>query len=495
MISDVPNAGGAVPLAPTKIIAVHLNYRSRAEQRGRLPTEPSYFLKPPSTMASSGQPVVRPAGCRLLAFEGEIALIIGKRTHRVRPDEGWEAVEFLTAANDFGIYDFRHADGGSNLRSKGIDGYTPMGPSLIDARKVDPSKLWLRTWVDERLVQEACTGEELLFDFGRLVADLSRLMTLEPGDVILTGTPAGSSVVEPGSVVEVEVTDGQSTSGRLRTPIVEDDLPLERYGTMPFVDPKLEALAAGHRPPELSLSVDTRAALESVSTATLASQLIRRGLNGCVLDGLSCTHAGVKVVGVAKTLEYLPLREDVFSERGGGFNAQKRAVEEIGAGEVLVIGARGDHTAGTVGDILALRAQRRGAAGIVTDGAIRDGTGLSSLAIPTFFAAVHPAVLGRRHVPWAVDVAIACAGALVRPGDVIVGDNDGVVVIPPELAAELAGAAVEQELEERFVVERVTDGAGIEGLYPIGPRWRAAYEQWRGKQSSPGRQTGKGRQP
>jgi regulator of RNase E activity RraA len=329
-------------------------------------------------------------------------------------------------------------------------------------------------------VQEACTGDELLFEFGQLVADLSRLMTLEPGDVILTGTPAGSSVAAPGSMVEVEVTDGRSTSGRLRSPIVADDDPLAPYGAMPFADAKLEELATGREsPPGPSLSAGTRGALESVSTATLASQLFKRRLDGCMLDGLRCTHGGAKVVGTAKTLEYLPLREDLFDERGRGMNAQKRAVEQISAGEVLVIGARGDHSAGTVGDILAMRAERRGAAGIVTDGAIRDSATLATLAIPTFYASTHSAVLGRRHVPWAVDVAVACAGALVQPGDVIVGDGDGVVVIPPSIAPELAAAALEQELEERFIAERVAGGAGIEGLYPIGPSWRPAYDDWR----------------
>jgi regulator of RNase E activity RraA len=386
----------------------------------------------------------------------------------------------------FGIYDFRHVDLGPNLRAKGVDGYTPIGPTLIDARRIDPGELWLRTWVDGGLVQEARTGDELLFGFGQLVADLSRLMTLEPGYVILTGTPPGSSVVRPGSVVEG--TDGRSSPGRLSSPVVADDHPLEAYGAMPYVDAKLEQLANGQTASTAFLSPETRSDLEAVSTATLASQLSKRGLHGCVLDGLCCSHLGAKVVGTAKTLEYLPLREDEFAERGRGFNSQKRAVEEIGAGEVLVIGARADPHAGTIGDILALRVERRGAAGIVTDGAVRDRTSLSALKIPTFYAATNPAVLGRRHVPWDVDVAVACAGALVQPGDVIVGDSDGVVVVPPSIAAELAAAAVEQELEERFVAERVAEGAGVEGLFPIGPRWRAQYEEWRRAQSSPNRQ-------
>ena len=209
-------------IAPGKIIAVHLNYPSRAAQRGRTPAQPSYFLKPSSSLAASGDTLERPAGTELLAFEGEIALVIGEPARRVSPDDGWKHVASVTAANDFGLYDLRAADKGSNVRSKGGDGFTPLGPHLIDAASVDPAALRVRTWVNGELVQED-TSDTLLFPFGRLVADLSQLLTLETGDVILTGTPAGSSVVVPGDVVEVEVdapdAAGAPSSGRL----VDDD--------------------------------------------------------------------------------------------------------------------------------------------------------------------------------------------------------------------------------------------------------------------------------
>jgi len=206
---------------PGKIIAVHLNYPSRAAQRGRTPAQPSYFLKPASSLAASGATLERPAGTELLAFEGEIALVIGEPARRVAPDEGWRHVAAVTAANDFGLYDLRAADKGSNVRSKGGDGFTPLGPRLVDAASVDPAGLRVRTWVNGELVQQD-TSDTLLFPFGRLVADLSQLMTLERGDVILTGTPAGSSVVVPGDVVEVEV-DGLGT---LRNTVVEGDVPI-----------------------------------------------------------------------------------------------------------------------------------------------------------------------------------------------------------------------------------------------------------------------------
>ena len=114
---------------PSKIIAVHVSYRSRAMERGRLPQWPSYFLKPPSTLAADGDPVLRPPWCELLAFEGEVALVIGTRASRVAAADAWGHVRWVTAANDFGVYDLRYADNGSNVRSKGIDGFTPLGPA------------------------------------------------------------------------------------------------------------------------------------------------------------------------------------------------------------------------------------------------------------------------------------------------------------------------------------------------------------------------------
>ena len=128
---------------PGKVIAVHLNYPSRAAQRGRTPEQPSYFLKPTSSLSTGGT-VERPAGCELLAFEGEIALIIGTSARGVTPQDGWAHVSGVTAANDLGVYDLRYADKGSNLRSKGGDGFTPVGPAIIAAADVDPAALRTR---------------------------------------------------------------------------------------------------------------------------------------------------------------------------------------------------------------------------------------------------------------------------------------------------------------------------------------------------------------
>ncbi|MEV4188061.1 fumarylacetoacetate hydrolase family protein [Streptosporangium canum] len=461
-------------LAPGKIIAVHLNYRSRAAERGRTPAVPSYFLKPASSLSWSGRPVVRPAGCELLAFEGEIAIIIGARAHRVPRHRALDHVAGYTAANDFGVYDFKHADLGSNLRAKGQDGYTPVGPAILET--ADPSALWLRTYVNGELAQEAHT-DELLFGFDLLIADLSRLMTLEPGDIILAGTPAGSTVVRPGDVVEVEL----EGAGRLRNQVVADSRDLGDFGVQPRVTDEVRAAAYGSAPIPASgpagLDEPTLAALRSVSTATLSSQLRKRGIDHHFIEGVRPARPDLRMVGVARTLRYLPLREDVFDEIGGGMNAQKRTVEEIRPGEVLVIEARGEQGAGTLGDILALRALRRGAAGVVTDGGLRDSPSFAGLELPAYFAVAHAAVLGRRHVPMDSQIPVACGGVLVMPGDVLVGDAEGVVVIPPRLAAEVARDAARQEAEERFIYERVDEGASIDGLYPMNRVWREAYEE------------------
>jgi regulator of RNase E activity RraA len=280
----------------------------------------------------------------------------------------------------------------------------------------------------------------------------------------------------------VEVTAGEVTTGRLRSPIIEAQYSLPHFGAMPrMTDEARDAALGVNGQPGAGSQVRPAAllaALSQVSTATLASQLRKRGMNGLTMDGLRSTKPGQRMIGFARTLRYLPLREDLFARYGGGMNAQKQAIEQIRPGEVLVIDARQEHAAGTIGDILAMRAQARGAAGIVTDGAIRDAARLAELDIPAYHAAVHPAVLGRRHVPWEWGVTVACAGVTVQPGDLVIGDGDGVVVLPPALAAEVLADAREQERQEEFIAARVAAGAELDGLYPLGERWRSAYEAW-----------------
>jgi regulator of RNase E activity RraA len=227
------------------------------------------------------------------------------------------------------------------------------------------------------------------------------------------------------------------------------------------------------------LDPQTEQGLRSVAVATLSAQLRTRGLPHMSIDGVAPLRpTSTNMVGVAHTLRFLPLREDLFQQVGGGMNAQKRAIEELRPGHVLVMDARRDPSAGTIGDILALRAAKLGAAGIVTDGAVRDSAAVAELGLPVYAAGAHPSVLGRRHVPWDTGVPIACGGALVQPGDLIVGDADGVLIVPPGLTAELIAACREQERQERFITEQVSAGGSIKGLYPIGPDWQDAYQTW-----------------
>jgi 5-oxopent-3-ene-1,2,5-tricarboxylate decarboxylase/2-hydroxyhepta-2,4-diene-1,7-dioate isomerase len=479
---------GDILAAARKVIAVHINYPSRAAQRGRTPAQPSYFLKPSSSLSLSGSAVERPAGCELLGYEGEIALVIGKAARRVGIEDAWSHVAAVTASNDLGVYDLRYADKGSNLRSKGGDGFTPVGPALISADAVDPAGLRIRTWHNGELVQDDTT-EDLLFPFARLVADLSQLLTLEEGDIILTGTPAGASVAKPGDVLEVEVSAGSLTTGRLVTTVEEGTTPFADFGAAPKVDDlqREEAYgsreAAGLAPAEAAavgplLSPELKAKLESVATATLSSQLRKRGLNNVSIDGLQATRPDRRVVGLARTLRYVPNREDLFKTHGGGFNAQKRAIDSVNEGEILVMEARGEKGTGTVGDILALRAQVRGAAAIITDGGVRDYTAVAGLEMPTYFANPHPAVLGRRHIPWDTDITIACGGATVQPGDIIVADSDGILVIPPAIAEELVEDCIRQEKEEAFIFEMVQQGNSVDGLYPMNAEWQGRYREW-----------------
>lgn len=483
----------ALPVVPSKIIAVHLSYESRAAQRGRCPAAPSYFLKPASSVAASESEIERPSGTELLAYEGEVALVIGTPARNVSIEHAWSHVAWVTAANDWGLYDLRDNDKGSNVRNKGRDGYTPLGPQLIDARRVEPAALRVRTWLNGQVVQQD-TSAAMLFPLAQLVADLSQHLTLEAGDVLLTGTPAGSSVAQPGDVVEVEVdapgSEGAPTSGRLVTRVVAGSDSFDpTLGSLPSVDDRQREEAWGSRtdaglpasePAAPALSSAVRAKLMEAPVAGLSQALRKRGLDNISIDGVGSVRPGTKLVGTAKTLRFVPNREDLFRSHGGGYNAQKRAFDAVDTGEVIVIEARGERDAGTLGDVLALRAKARDAAGIVTDGGVRDLAAVADIDIPVFSQGGHPAVLGRKHVPWDTDVAIACGGATVLPGDVIVGDDDGVVVIPAALVDEVVDETLAKETEDAWVAEQVAVGHPIDGLFPMNAEWRARYEEVRG---------------
>jgi 5-oxopent-3-ene-1,2,5-tricarboxylate decarboxylase / 2-hydroxyhepta-2,4-diene-1,7-dioate isomerase len=221
------------PVAPSKIIAVHLTYRSRLVEYAvaRMPAQPSYFMKPPSTLNGHLGALRRPAGTHFLNYEGELAVIVGKRMHGVAQRDVLAHVYGFAPANDVGLHDFRHADRGAMLRVKGPDGFLPIGPAVLTADEWRPDDGYtLRTSLNGELVQEA-DADDLIWDYRYQLADLCRLITLEPGDVILTGTPANSRPMEPGDVVEVEVSGMPTLANRVE----EWDVDLSGPGEQPEV--------------------------------------------------------------------------------------------------------------------------------------------------------------------------------------------------------------------------------------------------------------------
>ena len=230
------------------------------------------------------------------------------------------------------------------------------------------------------------------------------------------------------------------------------------------------------RPKPLSaLDDDVLELLSVLPTATLSAQLRRLGLSSAVLGGLDVLSPERRLLGVARTLRYLPLREDLGERLGMG--VQRALLETIRGGDVLVIEARGEQGAGVIGDISAQRAAQLGAAGVVTDGPLRDVAVIRAFPLAVYFRGVHPAQPSQRHVPYDADVAVCVNGVAIEPGDLLVGDQDGVVVIPPTRAREIATAATAQEAEERFVAERVAEGESLTGLFPMGPQWRRRFEE------------------
>jgi 5-oxopent-3-ene-1,2,5-tricarboxylate decarboxylase/2-hydroxyhepta-2,4-diene-1,7-dioate isomerase len=203
------------PTQPTKIVAVHLNYASRTREfLTKLPPAPTYFHKPVTALNAQKGAVVRPRGCRWLNYEGEIVVVLGRTCRNVSPAEAGDYIAGYTIGNDFGLHDFRDTDAGSMLRVKGSDTLAPVGPGLVTGW--DFHSKTLRTLVNGQVVQEGST-DEMEWDMHYLVADIARTITLLPGDLLFTGTPANSRPVRPGDVVEVEV----EGLGRLTNHVVE----------------------------------------------------------------------------------------------------------------------------------------------------------------------------------------------------------------------------------------------------------------------------------
>jgi 5-oxopent-3-ene-1,2,5-tricarboxylate decarboxylase / 2-hydroxyhepta-2,4-diene-1,7-dioate isomerase len=228
------------PCEPTKIVCIHLNYESRVKEfLATLPPAPTYFHKPISALNAHGGDVVRPPRCKYLNYEGEIAIVIGRECRHVAPDEAAAFVAGYTVANDFGLHDFRDTDAGSMLRVKGSDTLCPLGPGLVDDWDFRGKRI--RTLVNGDVVQDGST-DEMVWDMHYLVADIARTITLVPGDVILSGTPAHSRPVQPGDVVEVEV----EGLGTLSNTIVDGDVPIRAdVGAQPSKSEEVVSTAFG----------------------------------------------------------------------------------------------------------------------------------------------------------------------------------------------------------------------------------------------------------
>jgi regulator of RNase E activity RraA len=232
----------------------------------------------------------------------------------------------------------------------------------------------------------------------------------------------------------------------------------------------------------------TLAALRYASTATLTTQLLARGLRNTLLHGLlPLNTVRGNMVGEAFTLRYIPAREDldVLSVFQDYDHPQRRAVEQVATGQVLVIDSRGQQRAASLGHILATRLLRKGCAGVVTDGSVRDVAGFRTLDLPTFAAGPSANTNLIQHHAVDMQLPIACAEVAVYPGDVMVGDADGVVCVPRHLAAEVAEAAVQQEHLEEFVLSQVDSGAPLRGTYPPDDRTRDAYRKWAEEHPAP----------
>ncbi len=228
------------PTEPSKIIAVHLNYASRTEEfMTKLPAAPTYFQKPVTALNTHKGDVVRPEGCKWLNFEGEIVIVIGRTCRNVSPEQASDYIAGYSIGNDYGLHDFRDTDAGSMLRVKGSDTLAPVGPGLVT--DWDFRGKQLRTIVNGEVKQDDNT-DNMEWDMNYLVADIARTITLSPGDMLFSGTPAFSRPVQPGDVVEVEV----EGLGKLTNRIVSGPTPIRTdVGAQPTESEEVVSTAMG----------------------------------------------------------------------------------------------------------------------------------------------------------------------------------------------------------------------------------------------------------
>jgi regulator of RNase E activity RraA len=222
------------------------------------------------------------------------------------------------------------------------------------------------------------------------------------------------------------------------------------------------------------------AKLSEVSTATVAYYLLHQGIRRVFMTGVYRLNPGRPMVGYASTLRLLPMREDLYDPAtiANATHPQRRLVDTIEPGAVMVVDARGNLEAGVLGDVLVARLGARGAAGVVTDGALRDTPTLRELDFPLYTGGAHGGASMSMHIALDMNIPVQCGGVTVVPGDVLLGDDEGVVVIPRKMVEQVAEATLRQERIERYVLHRVRAGSGLPGVYPPGPETVREAEEW-----------------
>jgi 2-keto-4-pentenoate hydratase/2-oxohepta-3-ene-1,7-dioic acid hydratase in catechol pathway len=206
------------PCAPSKIVCVGRNYVDHAKELGNpVPEEPLIFLKPPSSLIGDGEPIVAPRLSDNVHFEGELALVMGRRARKLREEDAWEHVLGFTCANDVTARDLQRKDG-QWTRGKGFDTFCPCGPEIVRRQDVVFEQLRVRTLLDGEVKQDGLVTD-MIFSVPRILAYITAFLTLEPGDLVLTGTPAGVGPMRPGQTVTVDI----AGVGRLSNPVVAEE--------------------------------------------------------------------------------------------------------------------------------------------------------------------------------------------------------------------------------------------------------------------------------
>lgn len=389
----------------SKIFMLHMNFKSRAREHGDWPAHPIYYLKPPSTLTSGGVPIVMPPGVTTMLGEAEIAVVIGREARNVLEAEALKYVSHFAASNDVTVFDYGWSDAPSLTRSKGFDSFTPMG-ELLPAGSVDPEDLLLRLWVNGELRQEAHSSD-MIFPFARLVAELSAIMTLNPGDVILTGTPAGAPLLAVGDDVVVEL----AGTSRTANTVVADRRSQSALLPSPRVTPRGRAVSIGaacHR-----LSKATAGQLARFVAAGIETVRQKAASMDVAVCPIELTASNQTFVGHAFTLRQVPARNADSAAWPHAAKAAFETLRAVGIGEVIV--AEGQFSEQHQAALIE-RLSEKSAAAVVSE--------------------VAPS-LHSRFLPVAINTPVVINGVTVMPGDILMSVNGQSLLVPGEAVDRL----------------------------------------------------------